>query len=180
VVSSLHRLYSGLAEAPCGWDMNSHTPWDIVCIDGARYSDRPGGRHGYVALFADGSRRILVASGWSAFVTRGLGVILGNPLYFTFLQGRAIIVRLTDTNGNGIWELGEEVELIHSVSSGSSGSQPARSLSLTPGGLPPILGRAPAVIGLCAMKPQTRVPGSFAKAVFEHPTVTSSLAATTF
>jgi len=112
VVSGVNRMYNSLSKAPCTWDDST---WEIVCKDGSRYSD-PSGRHGYIAVFTDGGRVILVVSGYSAFVTRGLGVILRNPtMYSSILKGQAAIVKLTDSNGNGVFELGETVELIHTV-----------------------------------------------------------------
>jgi len=118
VVSSLHRMYNTLSIAPCIWD---YATWEIICKDGSRFSD-PGGRHGYIALFTDGDRRILMVSGYSAFVTRGLGVMLRNPtVYSSILQGQAVIVKLTDNNGNGIWEVGESVEVLKTVRLASVG-----------------------------------------------------------
>jgi len=112
VVSSLHRMSNTLSKALCMWDEST---WEIVCKDGSRYKD-PLRCHGYIAVFTDGNRIVLIVSGYSAFVTRGLGLILRNPsAYSSLLQGQAVIMRLIDNNGNGIFELGETVEVIHIV-----------------------------------------------------------------
>ena len=109
VVSGVNRMYNTLTKSPCMWDS---ADWSILCKDGSRYGD-PNGRHGYIAVFTDGNRPVLIVSGYSAYVTRGLGVILRNPsTYSSILQGQAVVVKLIDSNGNGIFELNETVEIL--------------------------------------------------------------------
>jgi len=89
--------------------------WEIVTATSHRYSD-PEGRHTFIALVKDGNRLVLIASGFTAYGTRAAGIMLKNYAQHAYLlKGTAVVFIPIDSDGDGFWEEGEEIQILEQV-----------------------------------------------------------------
>jgi hypothetical protein len=59
---------------------------------------------------------MIIASGWNAFVTRAAGVILKEyATYAGILSGQAIVFTVTDNDGDGVFEVGEDIDILETI-----------------------------------------------------------------
>jgi len=113
VVNSAFRKYNYLnaySGPMCKWNYNT---WAIQCSDG--YSTTLANR-AFIAFALDGSRQLLLVTGYTAFGTRAAGVILKYAyLYPSLMRGYCVVFVPIDNDGDGIFEVGESVLLLHQV-----------------------------------------------------------------